>query len=138
MVVLAIIGLIVSISIPSLTGYSQQVRLKAAARQVVGLVSLARSRAIGTRQEQAVVVDVEHGQVSVVDVSSGEVLEPVVRVPPFISIHVQVGEQSAAEPQLVFRATGALTGRTTSITLADRQHQQTITVIGATGAVSVD
>ena len=45
LVVLGIIGLILGISVPGLSAYANQARLKAATRNVVGLLSLARSLA---------------------------------------------------------------------------------------------
>ena len=57
LVVLGIMGLMLGIGVPGLVAYARQARLRATARQVVGLVSLARSSAISSRQEQAVVFD---------------------------------------------------------------------------------
>ena len=138
LVVLGIIGLILGMSVPALSGYSRQLRLKTATRELVGLLSLARSKAIGGHAEYAVVINPESRQVSVMDVASGETLEQMVRLPSSVTLDVQVGGESAPETQLVFRPTGSLSGRTTTLVLADHERQHTITVVGATGAISVD
>ncbi len=137
LVVLGIIGLIVGMSVPALTSYSKQLRLKTATRQVVGLVSFARSVAISSHQDHAVVIDADHQEIRIVNLSSGQPLEQRVRLPSSVSVELQVGGQPATESQLVFRSTGSLTGRTASIVLGDEQKQRTITITGATGAVSL-
>ena len=138
LVVLAIIGLILGISVPALTRYATQLRLKAATRQVVGLISLARSLAISSRQNHAVVVDQEHGEISIVNAVSGERLEQLVRrLPSGVTVDVQVGGKSAPEPQIVFRPTGSLEGRTTTLVLANKERSQAVTITGTTGALSV-
>jgi Tfp pilus assembly protein FimT len=137
LVVLGVIGLIVGMSVPAMIGYAQQFRLKAATRQVVGLVSLARSLAISSHEDHSVVVDPERREIRVINMASGEALEQVVRLPSSVSLDVQVGGTSSPETQVVFRPTGALTGRTVSLVLADRDKVHTITVTGTTGAISV-
>ena len=137
LVVLGIIGLIVGISVPPLARYAKQIRLKAATREVVGLLSLARSLAISSHEDHAVVIDSEDQQLRVVNVSSGEALEQTVRFPSSVSIAVEVAGEPSAENQLVFRPSGSLASRTTSLVLADGQHRHVITVTGTTGAITV-
>ncbi len=137
LVVMAIIGLIVGISLPALTSYTKQVRLKTATRQVMSLVSLARSVAISSHQGHAVVFDADHQAFQIVNVVSGEALEHVVHLPASMKVEVEMGGQPAPQAQLVFRATGSLTGRTSSIILEDNHKQRTITVTGPTGAISL-
>jgi len=137
LVVLGIIGMILAISVPGLAGYAKGLRLKTATRQIVGLISLARSLAISSREDHAVVVDSERQRISVVNQVSGDTLEQVVRLPSSVTVEMEVGGELAAETALVFRPTGALTGRTVSLTLADRDKRHIITVTGITGSVSV-
>jgi len=137
LVVIGIIGLILATGVPALTGYAKQVRLKTTTRQVVGLVSLARSMAIGTRTEHTVIVDPEEREVRVVNQASGEALEQIVRLPSSISVKMEVGGQTIEQMEFSFRPSGALTGRSVSLVLADGQKQQTVVVTGTTGAVSV-
>ncbi len=136
LVVLGVIGLIVGMSVPALVGYAKQVRLKSTTRQVLGLVSLARSLAISSHEEHAVVVDDEHREIRVVNTVSGETLEQAIHLPSSVSVEIQVGGQNVGATQFAFRPTGALTGRTVTLVLADGQKQQTIVVTGSTGSVT--
>ena len=138
LVVMGVIGLILGMSVPSISTYGAQLRVKATTRQVVGLLSLARSLAISSRDNHAVVVDQERLEVSIMNVASGERLEHVVRIPKEVTVDVQAGGEAAAEAQVVFRPTGALEGRTLQLVIAGRDHSHTITVTGTTGAVSVE
>ena len=137
LVVIGIIGMILATGVPALTGYAKQVRLKTTTRQVIGLVSLARSLAIGTRSEHTVIVDAEAQEVRIVNQTSGEALEQIVRLPSSISVEMEVGGQTIEQMEFSFRPSGALTGRSVSLVLADGQKQQTVVVTGTTGAVSV-
>ena len=138
LVVLAIIGLILGISVPGLITYSNQLRLKAATREVVGLLSLARSLAISSHEDHAVVIDPERREITVENTVSGEALERVIRLPTSISVGVEVAGEPAQETRVVFRPTGSLAGRTMSIVLADRNTSHTVTISSITGAVSVE
>lgn len=137
LVVLGIVAAIVVMSVPALTGYAKQLRLKTSIRQTMGLISLARSMAISSHQEHAVVIDAAHSEIRVLNKGSGEELEHVVRLPSSVTVTLLIGGEPAAETQFVFRPTGALAGRTVSVVIADQQKQQAITVIGTTGAVMV-
>ena len=137
LVVLGIIGLVVGISVPALTGFTKQVRLKTAIRQVAGLVSLARSTAISSHEDQAVVINPERREISVVGVTSGDALEQAVRLPSSVTVQVMVGGQPATHTQFVFRSSGSLNGRSVTLVLADHERQHTITINGTTGSVSV-
>ena len=137
LVVLGIIGLLVGISVPGLAGYTKSLRLKTTTRQVTGLISLARSTAISSHGDHAVVIDQVQRELRVVTVSSGDALDQRVRLPSSVTVEIVVGGQPSQETQFVFRPAGSLISRTVSLVLADRDQQQTITVIGATGAVSV-
>ena len=137
LVVIGIIGMILATGVPALTGYAKQVRLKTATRQLVGLVSLARSMAISTRTEHAVVLDEEESAVRVINQSSGEALEQVLLLPASVSVEIEIGGEPSELTQFSFRPSGALTGRSVSLVLADGQKQQTVVVTGTTGAVAV-
>jgi len=138
LVVLAVVGIIVGMSVPALTGYAQRVRLKSATRQIVGLVSLARSLAISSHDDHEVRIDLGRGELRVMNAASGEALEQVVRLPTSVTLEVQVGGESAPDARILFRPTGALSGRTVALLLADRDREHTITVTGTTGSVTVD
>ncbi|MBI1992674.1 MAG: GspH/FimT family pseudopilin [Candidatus Omnitrophica bacterium] len=137
LVVMAIIGMVVAISAPSLARFTTRLRLNAATRQVTSLLSLARSVAISSHEEHAVILDAARRELRVVGVTSGTALDPVVRLPASVTVQMMMGGQPASETQFVFRPTGSLTGRSVSLVLADRERQSTVTVSGTTGTVSV-
>ncbi len=137
LVVLGVIGIILAISVPGLAGYAKQLRLKAATRQTVGLLSLARSLAISSRAEHTVVVNPEQGTIQIVNEATGETLEQTVRVPSSVTVELESGGEPSPTLSLTFRASGALAGRTVLVHLADRDRRLTIQITGATGAVSV-
>ena len=138
LVVLGIIGLILSIAVPGLGTYANKARMKSATREIVGLVGLARSVAISSHEDHAVIVDAERKTVSVENLKTGKTLERVVSLPSALTVEVQVAGEPAAESRVVFRPTGSLNGRTTSIVLADRDQRHTITVSSITGSVTAD
>ena len=138
LVVLGIIGLIVSVSVPGLAGYARRMRAKTSLRQVVGLVSLARSQAVSSHEPHAVVVDPARREIRVVNMTTGESLEQVVRLPSSSEIAIEVGGSPSAQTRFVFRPTGSLEGRTVSLALTDQERRHTVTVTAATGAVSVE
>ena len=133
--VLGVIGLILGMSVPGLAGYAQRVRLKAALRQVVGLVSTARSLAIGSRDPHAVIVDAEGRTLRVVNLVSGEALEQVVRLPSSVTVTLEMVGEPVTQTQIVFRPTGALEGRSVSLVLEDRGRRHVVAVAATTGAV---
>ena len=137
LVVLGVIGIILAITVPGLAGYAKQLRLKAATRQTIGLLSLARSLAISSRTDHTVVVDEERGAIQIINEATGEPLEQMVRLPSSVSVALESGGEPSPTLSLTFRATGALAGRTVRFILADRDRRQTIQVTGATGAVSL-
>jgi prepilin-type N-terminal cleavage/methylation domain-containing protein len=138
LIVMGIIGLVVGMSLPAMVGFGRQARLKTTTRQLMGLVSLARSLAISSREDHAVVLDAPAGRVQVMNLASGEAREEMVRLPSSVTVEFQVGGEPAPEPQFVFRPNGALAGRTVALVLTSEGRERTITVTGATGAVSVN
>ena len=138
LVVMAIIGLILGIGLPGFLKYGEEAHLKAATRQLVGLLSLTRQRAISSRKDYAVALGADGHEIVVTDLGSGQPEEQRLRLPTAMSVEVQAGGQPAEPPQLVFRSTGSLAGRTTSFVLAGKNRQQTVTVTAATGAISVE
>ncbi len=137
LVVLGIIALVVGIGVPAMTGYAKQMRLKTATRQVVGLLSLARSLAISSHADHAVSVDRAQHEVTVMNTATEEPLEQRVRLPEAITVDVRIGDASSSETQVVFRSTGALVGRSMSLVLANDEKSHTVTITGPTGAITV-
>lgn len=138
LIVLAVIGMIVGISVAGLTSYSRQLRLKATTRQAMRLISLARSLAISSHEDHAVIVDVAREEIRAVNAVSGEALEQAVRLPSSVGIELRVGGAPSAEEQFTFRPTGSLTGRTVSLILSDQETQHVITVTASTGAMTLE
>ncbi len=136
-VVLGIVGIVVGMSVPGFAGAIRQLRLRTTTRQVLGLLSLARSTAISAHEEQAVVIDLERRDVRVITVRSGEALEKVVSLPATVSIELKIGGESIPDLEIVFLPTGSLKGRTVSVVLSDREQSKTILVTGPTGAISL-
>ena len=137
-VVLAVIGMIVGFSVPGLVQYSRQARLKATTRELTALLSLARSLAMGSRTKHAVVFDEEEHEIRMVNLESGEANEQKLVLPRGISIEVRVGDEPAANPQVVFRPTGGLQGRTTVLVLSNGKREMEVHVTGVTDSVSVE
>ena len=139
LVVLGIIGLLVAASVPALTSYARQARLKAATREVVGLLSLARSSAISTRGTKTVLVDPDHHELTM-EATSDQPEPRVIRLSSSVDVTVQTsGQDAPAEgvSRLVFQPSGALAGRSVSVVLSNGARQQTVQVTATTGAIIV-
>ncbi len=134
---MAVMGLVVGMGVPAFGAYAKQARMKATTRQLIGLISLARSSAVGSREEHAVVIDPEQRDVRVVAVASGTALEHVVRLPSTVALSVEQGGEPSEELQFVFRSSGALTGQSVILWLTQGQARQAIQVSAATGAIVV-
>ena len=134
---LGLIGLILATSMPALTRQASSLRLQATTRELVGLLSLARSLAISEHEDHAVVLDEAKRQFTIVNQASGETLEHVVRLPSSVAVEVRVGGQPASGTPVVFTPSGALHGRSVTVALSDREKRRTVSVTGITGAVLV-
>ncbi len=135
MVVMAIVGLLVATSVPALSRYAGQVRLKAATREVVGLLSLARSLAIGSRQPRTVVIDAAQRRLFIQETAHTE--PRTIRLAS--SLTVEATAHGEPIQSLVFKPTGALeaTGAVTII-LSNGPRRHTVTVASTTGSISVE
>ena len=138
LVVLGIIAIVVGMSVPALSRYAGDVRLKSTTRQLVGLLSLARSLSIGSPAGHCVVIDQSHRQVTIVDNATGETLDQKMRLPSGIEIVVETAGEAVTPAELVFQPNGALRSRTMTFLLRDARKTHTITVSGATGAIHVE
>ena len=138
LVVIGIIGILLATGVPALTQYAGRLRLKTALRQVTGMASYARSIAISTREDHALVIEGEAGRLSILNLASGETLEKVVRLPQSVTITLTVGGQPVGDSRVVFRPTGSLTGRTATLVLSDKERAYTVSITGTTGSVSLE
>ena len=138
LVVMGVIGLLLAISIPAAGRYSGQIRFSAATREVVGLLSLARSSAISSHHEQAVLVDADAGVLSMED--RPEVAQTR-RVALGSNVHIRLatndGEPIETPARLAFQPSGALVGRSVQVTLFDQTREQIISIAAPTGAIIV-
>ncbi len=138
LVVIGIIGLIVSMSVPAFSHYGQQMRLKTSTRELMGLLSLARSSAISARAARTVHLDSANHEAAIEETL--QAAEPeVVHLPAGLTMTVQTKEQTEASGDglVIFKPSGALTGGSVTITLSSDAKQQVILVSGPTGAVTL-
>jgi len=139
LVVLGIIGLVAAMSVPAFNRFVMQTRLKTATREIVGLLSLARSLAIGSRSARTVVVDLERGEAFIEEsMQQGDA-----RMVRFSSSVTISGEAPGQEGQptdsvrFTFKPSGALTGASTALILSSGSRTQTVSVSAATGAIHI-
>jgi Tfp pilus assembly protein FimT len=137
LVVLAVVGLVVSLSVPALTGYQQRLQAKATLRQLVGLLSLARNRAMSSQSPHAVVWEADVKRVVVRNVVTGDVLDAQLRVPPAVALRFEIASAPEEEGVVVFRPGGALQGRSVAVMIVGRERTYRIDVTAATGAITV-
>ena len=138
LIVLGIIAVVVGMSVPAMTRYSSQARLKATVRQMAGFLSLARSLSIGSQSGHTVLVDIEHRRMTVMDNTSGEVLEQQLRLPQGIDVTLESGGEVLSPAEIVFQPSGSLRGRTVSVIIKEGQKRATIAISGITGAVTAE
>lgn len=137
-VVLGVIGLIVAVSVPALTQYAQQVRLKTSTREVVGLLSLARSLAISSRKAKTVLVDPHLRELSIVEtMTQGEPKKVTLVSSVGLVVQTQGASSQSGPIQVIFSPAGALSGGSVSLVLSSGTKMHTVTVTGATGAILV-
>ena len=139
LVVMGVIGLLLAMSIPAATRYAGRMRLGAATREVMGLLSLARSSAISSRLPQTVLVDVEAGRLSIEDSPDAAVQTKAVTLASSVTIRLTTSDGRSLEPpvRLTFQPNGSLAGRSVEITLSDPSRAQTISIAAPTGAIIV-
>ena len=138
-VVIAIIGVVVMLGAPALSRYANEMRLKTATREVVGLLSLARTMAISSHASRTVVVDPDQGQLIIEETVESEPSGRL-QLPQSIEIVVETHDGSSmpeGDWRLAFQPSGALSGRSVSVVLSSPTRSQTVSVTAATGFISV-
>ncbi len=131
---MAIMGMLVATSMPALSRYAGQVRLKAAARETVGLLSLARSLAIGSRQPRTVVINAAQHTLFIQETAQTQ--PRLVRLAS--SVTVEATARGEPIQSLVFKPTGALDAAgAVTIVLSSGPRSQTVTIASTTGSLSV-
>lgn len=143
LVVLAIIAMLLGMSIPFVSGFGKGMRLKTAARGIVGTLRLAKSSAITYRKACAVVFDPEEGEYWIED-HEGRVFEKKRGLPNSIRFEPRETTEDPdpitfEDDRLVFYPTGAIKGSGGSVTITDRRgDSKTVSVLGSTGRISID
>lgn len=142
LVVLAVIAMLLGISLPFTAGFGKGLRIKTAARAILGTLRVAKSNAITHREKYAVIFDVENNEYWIED-SEGRTLERKRRLPG--SIKFEVHDTEGQDPitfeddRVVFYSTGAVEGTSGSVTITDRQgNSRTISIIASTGRIRID
>ena len=142
LVVLAIIAMLLGISLPFTSGFGKGLRIKTAARAILGTLRVARSNAITYREKYSVIFDVDAGEYWIED-SDARTFEKKRRLPS--SIEFRIPDDEEADPvtfeddEVTFYTTGAAKGMSGSITITDRQGaSRNISIIASTGKISIE
>jgi prepilin-type N-terminal cleavage/methylation domain-containing protein len=140
LVVVGIIGILFASSIPSFSNFVASLKVKTAARQVVGLLSFARSAAISSMSPRTVSFNIAGGKI-VIDETLNEPEPKILKIASGLDIKLErLGSQEGqgAGQALTFASNGSLEGRSATITFTNGSHRQAIKVVSATGAISLD
>jgi len=142
LVVLAVIALILSLSIPFTSGFGKGLRLKTAARAILGTLRVAKSNAITYRQKYTVFFDKEDEAYWIED-SEGRLFERKRELPSSIKFENPDDENTDPitfeDDKVVFYSTGAIEGGSGSVTITNKQgNSKTISIIGSTGKIRVE
>lgn len=142
LVVLAIIGMIMAISVPFTSGFGKGLRIKTATRAVGGIINAAKSNAVTFRKNYSVVFDVKKNQYWIED-DTGRLYEKKYFLPGSVGFKVKGDDH--ADPvtfendRITFNASGSAGGVSGSVTLTDKQgDSRTISVAGATGKITIN
>jgi prepilin-type N-terminal cleavage/methylation domain-containing protein len=142
LIVLAIVGLIMAISIPFTAGFGKGLRIKTAARAIVGIMYVARSNAVTFRKNYSVAFDVKKSQYWIED-EAEQIYEKKYYLPCSIKFEIKGDEE--ADPvtfendKVTFTSSGSAKGVGGTVTLTDREGEsRTISVAGATGRIAIN
>jgi len=142
LVVLAIIGLIMAISVPFTSSFGKGLRIKTASRAIVGVMYVAKSNAAALRKNYSVVFDVKKSQYWIED-ETGRIYEKKYLLPPTIKFEIK-GDNEAdpvkfENDRIVFSPSGSIEGDSGSVTLTDKQgSSRIISVTEATGKITIN
>lgn len=142
LVVLAIIGMLMGISLPFTSSFGKGLKIKTTARAIAGVLRVAKSNAVTLRKNYSVVFDVKKDEYWIED-ASGQVYEKKYSLPA--SIKFEVKDNKEADPvtfkddKATFNPSGGMEESGGSVTFTDKQgDSRTISVIGSTGKISVN
>ncbi|MFA4991561.1 MAG: GspH/FimT family pseudopilin [Candidatus Omnitrophota bacterium] len=133
LVVLAIIGMFMGISVPFASGFGKGLRLKTAARAVSGVLRVARSNAVTLRRNHSVVFDAEENKYWIED-GAGKIYEKKYSLSSSVKFDI-----TGADREITFLPDGAIDGQTRAITLTDKQGgSRTILISRTTGNITLE
>ncbi|MDP2920839.1 MAG: GspH/FimT family pseudopilin [Candidatus Omnitrophota bacterium] len=142
LVVLAIIGMLLGISIPFTSGFGKGLKIKTTARSISGVLRVAKSNAVTFRKNYSVVFDVKNS-LYWIEGPSGQVYEKKYFLPSPVKFMIKGDEE--ADPvtfdndRVVFNPSGAVEGSGGSVTFTDKQgDSRTITITATTGRINID
>jgi prepilin-type N-terminal cleavage/methylation domain-containing protein len=142
LIVLAIISMLMGITVPFTTGFGKGLRIKTAARAILGTLRVARSSAITYRNKQKVVFDVQKGEYWAEDFK-GNIFEKKRRLPA--AIRFSFPDDPESDPvvfendTVIFDATGAVEGASGYIIISDKQGEaRKISIISSTGKITIE
>jgi len=142
LVVLAVVAMLLGISIPFTARFGKGLRIKTAARAILGTLRVAKSNAITYRKKHAVIFDAENGEYWIED-SEGRIVDRKRRLPP--SIKFKIHDDEEGDPitfegdKVVFYSTGAIEGNTGLVAITDREgNTKIVSILGSTGKISIE
>lgn len=128
LVVMVLIGAVLAVTMPVFSKGAQSLEVRAAARQVYGVLRVARSHAIARAQRTVVLIDDETRQVSLLNSQVAYAL------PRGVQLDLQ--EQRLVSKQVAFFPDGSSSG--VRLALGNGHKRYRIDVESLTGQVSVD
>jgi prepilin-type N-terminal cleavage/methylation domain-containing protein len=142
LVVLAIVAMLMGITIPFTAGFGKGLRIKTAARAVLGTLRVARSSAITHRNKQKVVFDVQKGEYWAEDFD-GNIFEKKRRLPAAVKFASPDDPESDPvvfeNDTVIFDASGAVEGVSGYIIISDKQGEtRKISIVSSTGKITIE
>lgn len=142
LVVLAIIGMLMGISIPFVSGFGKGLRIKTASKSITGVLNLAKSNAMTFRRNYYVAFDVDHGRYWIEDYD-GKIYDKKHSLPSSVKFQIQgdaVSDPITFEMDKVgFAPDGSVINGAGSITFTDKEGSaKTISILGSTGKINVE
>jgi general secretion pathway protein H len=141
LVVLAIIGMLMGISVPFTSRFGRGLRIKTSARAVLSVLRAAKSSAVTHRQKYFVFFDVKNNEYWIQD-SNGNIFEKKYRLPSSVEFRVKDDEESDPvtfeQDKAVFLPGGSV-GEGGTVTITDKQgDSKIISILGSTGRIVIE
>ncbi len=128
LVVLVLIGAVLMVTMPVFSKGAQSLEARSAARQVYGVLRVARSNAIAQAERAVVLIDGGNGQISLLNSPVGYVLPR--------GVQFDLTDQGRGSERVVFYPDGSSSGARVALSNSHKRYR--IDVESLTGQVSVD